>query len=737
MAIRSQRELGAELSGTLTRDCASAADGQCGEPDATLAAAEARNCIAVIGIDRYCHAAWTPLRNAVNDARGVLNLFEELDFKCIVDPLFDGAATRDALERFVSDDLTRALRKTDSLILFFAGHGHTEITRFEAGDYTKQGYLIPVDAEHLDGSRRAWLRLEHWLSDVARLPARHILVILDSCQSGLALDAHTRWRETITLPETSVLARGASRNGDQDPRRSLRSRHVIASALDGQSAMDGGPEQGHSLFTGCLIRAIRSRLGIPKRQHITGKFLGEYLQEQVSELARGRQTPTTGRLELDAGGELFVPLRKATNRKRRGEKLRSLASRAVRDVAPARERWARGEVDVRRAAGSALDDANTPLPASTVEPATTAAARDQDADAAERTESWTLDPAFVAELDRHGAERARGNLVLSVIGGDAMATQTAWATWAARRGYLTLITEGAELASALADLLAQTPWLRCLAEARKRVANAARLEVDAVDAALDARSPSERRRWIGDVAALDLHALVSGWLLSSLRDSKARVPDLTTAPAQGAELLGIACDLAAPTAVLFRHRAPTAVWLEPAIGMAAALAPHLRHHAVAVTAPDAVLTSVLHGARDSRALTMARQGRVALTKPVQRTPGRGRGRTTRVLQAALAGDPRTRGQFELDAQVALPETGYRIDIDLLARRARIAIELDGWHHFQDPEGYRRDRDQDVRLQRAGYFVMRFLTEDVDDRMASTLDQIAIALAARHASGVLP
>jgi len=52
--------------------------------------------------------------------------------------------------------------------------------------------------------------------------------------------------------------------------------------------------------------------------------------------------------------------------------------------------------------------------------------------------------------------------------------------------------------------------------------------------------------------------------------------------------------------------------------------------------------------------------------------------------------------------------------------------------LQDPEGY-RDRSQDTRLQRAGYFVMRVVAEDVDQRLASTLDQIARALAGRHAS----
>lgn len=42
--------------------------------------------------------------------------------------------------------------------------------------------------------------------------------------------------------------------------------------------------------------------------------------------------------------------------------------------------------------------------------------------------------------------------------------------------------------------------------------------------------------------------------------------------------------------------------------------------------------------------------------------------------------------------------------------------------------------KDVWLQRAGFFVLRFLADDVEDRLAQTLDEIALALAGRRASG---
>ncbi|HEY6174266.1 MAG TPA: caspase family protein, partial [Kofleriaceae bacterium] len=142
---------------------------------------EGRRRIAVIGIDQY-EQPWGKLQNAVNDARGVLAIFKELGFEPACDPLLDGAATRDALNRLVKDQLRVSAREGDSLIVFFAGHGHTDKT-----SVAKRGYLIPIDADPPDGSRDTWIRLDDWLGSLAELDHQHVLAILDSCRSGIVL----------------------------------------------------------------------------------------------------------------------------------------------------------------------------------------------------------------------------------------------------------------------------------------------------------------------------------------------------------------------------------------------------------------------------------------------------------------------------------------------------------------------------------------------------------------------
>ena len=62
-------------------------------------------------------------------------------------------------------------------------------------------------------------------------------------------------------------------------------------------------------------------------------------------------------------------------------------------------------------------------------------------------------------------------------------------------------------------------------------------------------------------------------------------------------------------------------------------------------------------------------------------------------------------------------------MDFLSHRLKVAIEVDGYYHFQDEEAYRRDRRKDLALQRHGYLVLRFLASDVVARLEEIRDTI--------------
>ncbi len=86
--------------------------------------------------------------------------------------------------------------------------------------------------------------------------------------------------------------------------------------------------------------------------------------------------------------------------------------------------------------------------------------------------------------------------------------------------------------------------------------------------------------------------------------------------------------------------------------------------------------------------------------------------------------PGTAGMFELNGTLAADWGPHGMaEVDLLCRSRRVAVEIDGYHHFCDPDGYRRDRQKDVLLQQHGFVVLRFLADDVVARLESIVDTI--------------
>lgn len=662
--------------------------------------------VAVIGIDRYRDHNWERLNNAVRDARGVLAAFERLGFEKL-GALFDEAATGEAINRLAIDGLD-PLGPEDSVVLFFAGHGYTDSRELASGKRIKRGYIIPSDADGPGRRVSSWVNLDSWLGVVVDHRPKHILIILDSCHSGIAIQLKHY------------------RGADIQPFEKLRvrtSRRVLTSSLDEERAMDdGGPYDGHSLFTGCLLEALDGGLVTRTgRRQVTALELCSYVQHRVGELSNAKQTPVTGHLPPDDQGQLILDLPEPLS-------ISALPPEPVPVPVSGSKHGAAGVntgAHTQRVAGgktgSKSGQGKGPKAGATPKGRVS------------RPDGSLLDVAFVAALDRQDAIRLQGGNVLSIVSGDSTATLADWAAWAAGRGYLTLVTQGASPDAAVRDLLAHIPWLRCLPEARRLLAKATGLEVEAVDATLDARSGDERSRWIDDVAGLDQRVRVSGWLLSALRE-RASVPELSTAPVQGAALLAILCELATPIAVLVHHAEPSVPWLERAIETAAALLRHLPGRPIAVGAPREIVNRVLGGNRQSTALAMARQGMIPVATRTGRTPTRSPGQRAKVLHDALEQDPRMRRVFELGVQVRALDGGADIDVDLMAHATRLAVVIDGWYHHSDPQGHQRECDEDARLRRAGYFVLRFPAEDIDQRLALVVAEIAIVHAGRHIAG---
>ena len=86
--------------------------------------------------------------------------------------------------------------------------------------------------------------------------------------------------------------------------------------------------------------------------------------------------------------------------------------------------------------------------------------------------------------------------------------------------------------------------------------------------------------------------------------------------------------------------------------------------------------------------------------------------------------PTTARHFLLNHELPIPFAGRsRMEVDFYCEAARLVIELDGAQHLADADAYRRDRERDALLQEQGYFVLRFLAEDLAVNLDKVLDAV--------------
>lgn len=111
---------------------------------------------------------------------------------------------------------------------------------------------------------------------------------------------------------------------------------------------------------------------------------------------------------------------------------------------------------------------------------------------------------------------------------------------------------------------------------------------------------------------------------------------------------------------------------------------------------------------------------------------RARSATEAFVYRRLQSLPETAGRFVLNIELPIPFDGWgNMEVDLLDAKTRVVIELDGGQHLANAEAYRRDRRKDALLQEHGYFVLRFLAEDVGKQLDHVLDTILRVLASRE------
>jgi len=123
----------------------------------------------IIGNNDY--GAYSPLKTPIADAKSVeLLLRERYGFKT---KLLINANRHAIMSAF--NELNQKLTDQDNLLIYYAGHGEIDAK-------SQTAYWLPVDAEV--GNSANWISSQSITEFIGIMPAKHIMVVADSCYSG-------------------------------------------------------------------------------------------------------------------------------------------------------------------------------------------------------------------------------------------------------------------------------------------------------------------------------------------------------------------------------------------------------------------------------------------------------------------------------------------------------------------------------------------------------------------------
>jgi uncharacterized caspase-like protein len=232
----------------------------------------------VIGESNYQN--WNKLPGAKADVEAVEKILKELGFTVtkLIDP------TWAEFNKAINDYKENHDRNTSRFVLYFSGHGFTEITRIGL----RIGYIVPSDAPSPNmgmGPFSAKAISANLIETIARdISPCHALFVFDSCFSGSIFTAMRSAPEGITA----------------------RTKLPVRLFITASSATEKVPDD--SLFRQAFVRGLEGAADSNKDNYVTGIELGEFLVDKVTKYSNGDQTPLYGKIRdplLDQGDIVF------------------------------------------------------------------------------------------------------------------------------------------------------------------------------------------------------------------------------------------------------------------------------------------------------------------------------------------------------------------------------------------------------------------------------------------------
>jgi peroxiredoxin len=231
---------------------------QVAEPSTISNTASGRFYALVIGNNAY--QSVPSLKTAGADARAVDNTLRErfgFETKLLLN------ATRQDILSAISY-YRRVLDQNDSLLIYYAGHGYFDRDADKA-------YWLPTDARREDNAN--WISADDITSNIRAVPAKHVLIVSDSCYSG-----------TIYRSLELSLSEPTAREKFVQKMVSGKSRTLMASGGNEPVADGGGGE--HSVFAKAFLLGLNE---MGQDQFTASELFRDFVQERVA--GGANQTP--------------------------------------------------------------------------------------------------------------------------------------------------------------------------------------------------------------------------------------------------------------------------------------------------------------------------------------------------------------------------------------------------------------------------------------------------------------
>jgi len=221
----------------------------------------------VIGVQNYTKLP--RLATPIADAEAVASVLKsKYGFNVT---LLKDATRYDILEAL--NRLREQLTENDNLLIYYAGHG-------ELDQVNQRGNWLPIDAEQ--NSTANWIPTIQVTDILNQMTARHVLIIADSCYSGVLTRSALTRLEAGKSPE--AWANWVKLMNDKRSRTALTSGGV-APVLDAGAG-------NHSIFAKALLNVLNENSGVIEGQRLHQEIVtsvsyaaGSFNVEQVPEYA--------------------------------------------------------------------------------------------------------------------------------------------------------------------------------------------------------------------------------------------------------------------------------------------------------------------------------------------------------------------------------------------------------------------------------------------------------------------